>query len=79
MIEQAKIDALVDDLAGDMRDIVASIEKGMKTTQNHYGRYMSLILAVGQDDPATKKIVALALVKAGANQAGVTSALSLTI
>ena len=74
MTDQEKLDAAVKDLAGDFKDLVAEIEASVKLTQNHYGRYMSVIGRVAQGNRQTGQIVALALVKAGANRAGVASA-----
>ena len=70
--------ALIDDLANDLEPIVAVIEAGPKTTQNHYGRYMSVIAGTAHGDRATGRVIAMALIKAGANQAGVNSAFGLS-
>ena len=78
MTDQEKLDAAVKDLAGDLKDLVAEIEASLKLTQNHYGRYMSIIGQVAQGNRQTAQIVALALVAAGANRAGVASALQVS-
>lgn len=78
MADQDVMNELVASLADDLREIVTEIEGGMQTTQNHYGRYMSVLAAVGQNEPSVKKVVAAALIKAGANHAGVSNALNLS-
>ena len=70
--------ALIDDLAGDLKELVTEIEASPKTTQNHYGRYMSVIAESAQGDRAAGRVIAMALIKAGANQPGVSSAFSLS-
>ena len=70
--------ALIDDLAGDLKEIVTDIEASPKTTKNHYGRYMSVIAGTAHGDAATGRVIAMALLKAGANHAGVNSAFSLS-
>ena len=78
MTDQEKLDAAVKDLAGDLKDLVVKIEASPKLTQNHYGRYMSIIGHVAQGNRQTGQIVALALIAAGANRAGVASALQVS-
>ncbi len=78
MTDQEKLDAAVKDLAGDLKDLVVKIEASPKLTQNHYGRYMSIIGQVAQGNRKIGQIVALALVAAGANRAGVASALQVS-
>lgn len=70
-----KTEAMLQDLANDMRGLVSEIESSIKTTQNHYGRYMSLISQVAKGDKVTATIVAEALVLAGANKTGVRDAM----
>ena len=63
---------LITDLAGDVRETVEKIESGIKTTQNNYGRYAAILASF---KPANRHVMALALIEAGANSAGVRSAL----
>ncbi len=71
-----RLQEIVTDLAGDLRDRVKEIERGLKTTQDHYGEYLAIIVGVGGDD-TTHKLIALALIEAGANRNGVRSAIRL--
>lgn len=75
--KQAKMEALIDDLANDFKPIVADIEKGIKTTQNNYGRYMSVLSQLGKGNRDHTNLFALALIKAGANRQGVGSAIKI--
>lgn len=68
-----KIAELITSLAADFKDDVAKIEGGIKTTQNHYGRYMALLSTMNQNKTTTH-ILALALIEAGANRQGVLDA-----
>jgi len=78
MTIETQIEAMIESLVPDLKGLVKEIEGGHKTTQNHYGRYMSLIAKIGGDSKPMRNIVALALLRAGANRAGVSSALSLS-
>ena len=71
-----KLDAMIADLANELREHVTKIEAKPMTTRGHYADYMSLISGVAQDRP-TARIVALALKEAGANVQGVQDALGL--
>lgn len=73
-----RLDTLIDDLADELKELVTEIETGSETTQNHYGHYMSVIIGASAGNKAKGQIVAVALIKAGANKAGVKSALSLS-
>lgn len=66
---------LIDELAAEFKDIVTAIESGIKTTQNNYGRYMSLISQLGKGNKNMEKVMAIALMRAKANPNGVRSAL----
>lgn len=77
MTDKEKLDAMVKDLAADLRKPVTKIEASIATTQNHYGDYLDLLTGITKDVQA-RKVVALALVEAGANRRGVASALDLT-
>ena len=72
--QQNALDDVIDSLVPDLKPVVAGIEASVATTQNHYGRYGALLTSIA---PSKSKagIVALALVKAGANRQGVASAL----
>ncbi len=54
---------------------VAGIEDSAEITRGHYGEYMTLISTVSDGDHKVARIVALGLVKAGANKRGVSDAL----
>jgi hypothetical protein len=71
---QMNIDAIVKDLAKDLKPLVRDIEDSPKTTQNHYGSYMSVLSQIG-GDADNKRLIALALIDAGANEQGVRDAL----
>ena len=70
----ATITALAKDLKPLVHDIEASAVEDMK---NHYGRYMNVLGLLGGANFATNKIIALALIQAGANRAGVAFALKI--
>jgi len=70
-----KLTTLINDLAEDFKPTVSKIESGPKTTQNHYGRYMSLLSTLSDGNHGKAKLFRLALLKAGANQNGVDSAM----
>lgn len=58
-------------------DLVNHIESDIiPTTQNSYGRYMNAIATLSDGTKGYDLIVALALIKAGANRQGVMSAIS---
>ena len=70
-----KLKELITSLANDMREPVDKIEAGIKTTQNNYGQYMSLISTLSKGEKRVALIIAQALIEAGANVAGVNSAM----
>ena len=70
--------AFVEELANDLKELVQETESSAKTTQNHYGKYMSILSQLSHGDKRTGNIVALALIRAGANQQGVKDALRLS-
>ena len=72
-----KVQAAIDNLTPDMVPIVKSIEDGIKTTQDNYGRYMSLLQQLAGSDKTMLFVVSRALVGAGANAQGVHSALGI--
>ena len=67
--------AIIDDMAETLKPIVQGIETSIKSTQNHYGRYLSILTQF--QDKQMRSIVVKALIQAGANQAGVNSALKI--
>lgn len=72
---QDKIDKVITDMAEEIRPIVQEIEQSIATSQNHYGEYMSVLSQLG-DKPGYKRVIAAALVEAGANRKGVRDALA---
>jgi len=68
---------LITDLANDFKPFIDEIEKGIKTTQNNYGRYMSIISGFSKGNKTVGQVIGLALIEAGANAKGVQSALGL--
>lgn len=72
-----QLDALVNDLATDFKPQVTKIEASIKTTQNHYGRYMALLSQISKGDKHLAMVFSLAMVKAGANREGIKSALQI--
>jgi len=69
--KKAKLDQLIIDLAGDLKPEVDKIEASPMTTQNHYGRYGAVLSTAGGGNRRYAEIIALALIKAGANEQGV--------
>jgi hypothetical protein len=69
-----KIEQVVDSLVPDLKPEVARIEASLAATQNRYGDYGELLTSIAPSK-SKAQIVALALIKAGANRAGVASAL----
>lgn len=71
-----KLDAMIADLASDFKALVAKTESSIPTTRGHYGFYMGIIGEMSKDKDGSHnvgigKIIALALVTAGANRRGV--------
>jgi hypothetical protein len=62
---------LIDSLAEDFVSLVEQIEARSETTQNHYGDYGVALNRLSGGDKGKAGIIALALVKAGANRDGV--------
>jgi hypothetical protein len=69
-----KIEQVVDSLVPDLKPEVARIEASLAATQNRYGDYGELLTSIAPSK-SKAQIVALALIKAGANRQGVMSAL----
>jgi hypothetical protein len=63
---------LVTGLASDFKPEVEKIESSIATTKDHYADYM-VIISIGKTETA-QKLIALALLQAGANQDGIFSA-----
>ncbi len=81
-MKQATIDKLqpyIDDLTPDLVPMVDNIEQGVKTTQNNYGPYMSLLQQLAGQDTTMLYIVSEALYAANANRNGVRSALRILV
>lgn len=66
---------LIDEVVNELRPVVQKIENGMRTTKDLYGEYMSLLASYPVDQ---RKIIAILLIKAGANIEGVKWALKLS-
>jgi hypothetical protein len=73
--QKLKLEAAIDDLARDpdIKKIVADIEGRIKTTKGHYGDYMSFL--TNFKDRTSLYIMSQALLKAGADQEGISGAL----
>ena len=71
-----KINSLIDEFSKDpdIIDFVKKTEKGLATTQNNYGKYMSFLTPY-VSKPSSLYIISKALIAAGANARGVGSAL----
>ena len=54
---------------------VAKVEKSMATTRNHYGNYGSMLNQLSKGSKPMANLLALAMVKAGANAQGVADGL----
>ena len=61
---------MIEDLAVELRPIVESIESAIKTSQNQYARYGSILARLSGGDAVKAQILFLALQKAGANAQG---------
>ena len=74
--QQDKIDAGIEQMSkdSDIIEFVREVENGIKTTQDHYGRYMSFLTNYVKD-PVILHIISRGLIGAGANSRGVNSAL----
>ena len=69
-------EAIVADMAITLKPHVDTIEASIKTTQGHYGKYLALMSQFPDKD--MKKVMAQALIKAGGNAKGITTALNLS-
>lgn len=69
--------ALIDGLAADLAPLVRDIEAGPEVTQHHYGRYGSILSQFSKGNKVVAKVIAVALMQAGANRLGVENGLNL--
>ena len=76
---KSKLDVMIAELAQDLREHVAKIEKKPATTQNHYGDYLGLIGSIANGNKNVAKIVVSALLEAGANHTGVAAAYKIMV
>jgi hypothetical protein len=79
MDAQKKAEALrlIREAAPDFIPAVQDIEKSIKTTQNHYGRYASVISQLAKGDKNKSFFYGACLIEAGANRQGVIDALKI--
>ena len=67
---------LIKELAQDIAPIVKKIERSPKTTQNHYGRYGSILTRLAGTDRKLATFYWLAFKEAGANPRGINAAIN---
>jgi len=79
MKHDKELDTMLNALAAICGPLVKHIEEKVPSTKDHYSDYMTAILTlankVGQPTQSVKLAIGVALQRAGANKAGVTSAL----
>jgi hypothetical protein len=73
---EAKARAAFEQATEFVKPIVQRIEAGPELTMNRYGEYLTVLCQTPQ---AQRKLMAAVLIKAGANEKGVASALKLTM
>lgn len=73
-----KLEVLIAELVPDLKPLVESIESQPATTQNHYGDYMAVLSMLAKGNLQMGRIIAAALVEAGANSVGVADAVKLS-
>lgn len=66
---------MIDEVVEELRPAVTAIEARLATTRDHYGDYMGIL---GQYPREQRPTIAILLIKAGANQAGVRWAMRLS-
>ncbi len=76
--KQAKVDEFINGMVEDIRPEVVRIESSVETTKGHYGNYMSLLSSLSKDKNVLR-LIAMALIKAGANREGVIPAVGILI
>jgi hypothetical protein len=67
---------LIKSLADEIRPLVKKIEKSPKTTQDHYGRYGSILTRIAGTDRKLATVYGLAFKEAGANSRGIDAAIN---
>jgi len=77
--QKDKVSTLINGLAEDLAPLVKDIEARIETTQHHYGDYGAVISQFSKGKAGVAKIIAAALIKAGANATGVTNGLNLLV
>ena len=77
--QKQKVADLINGLAEDFKPIVRDTEAKPETTQHHYGDYGGIISSLSKGKAGAAKIIAAALIKAGANATGVTNGLNLLV
>ena len=75
--DKTVIDRAIARLAADsdVKALVQDIESGIKTTAGHYGKYLSLLSDI--KDQNTRHILSQALIRVGADSHGVNSAMKI--
>ena len=75
---QKEVLSIINDLSTDtdIVETVNKIENGLSTTKGNYGSYMAILSPIASDKTVLM-ILASAMIKAGANRFGVTSAYKL--
>ena len=67
---------LIRELAQDIAPLVKKIEKSPRTTQDHYGRYGSILTRIAGSDRKLATVYGLAFKEAGANSRGIDAAIN---
>lgn len=74
------LDAVITELAVAVKPLVDDLEADPRPpTRNNYGRYLTILVVTGKGDEAWARIIALALIEAGAHHDGVTTALRICV
>lgn len=75
---KARVRAAIDNMARDpdVIAIVQSIERGIKTTKGHYGRYMAVLTPFAKDRMSLF-VMSRAMIRIGADPFGVRSAIKI--
>lgn len=73
--QKQKVTELINGLAEDFAPLVKDTEEKPETTQHHYGDYGAIISQYSKGKAGIAKIIASALIKAGANADGVNNGL----
>ena len=76
--QKIKVEGLIEEFSKDVDvlDFVNKTESGIKITKGNYGKYMAFLNSY-VNDPTALYIISQALVRAGADSYGVSSALGL--